>query len=117
MKNYNEFGSDFDSYCKFVEGERGKEIEYLNQLDILPLLKKGIEIEELMATLHDSFNEEYDGEDMFDALDEYDVMDYIEHRFGAQFEWISYTRCYLADDPQKGTRYDTNTVSDIPEVE
>lgn len=117
MKDLNTYSGSFDDYCEFIDTEYEKEITYLNELDILPFLKNGIEISDLMSNIHDVYNDDYDGDDMFDAIDEYTLMEYLQSRFNVEFNCEVFTRFSLGTDVQKGTRYDNDIVSDIQEVE
>ena len=117
MKQYDKFDGTFMEYCEFLDSEKEKEMAFLDMLDVLPFLTKGIEIEDLMSALHQQFNDEYDGEDMFDALDEQDIIDYLTDRFHVDFDCVVSTCFYLHTDLLKGTRYDQDFVSDVSEVE
>lgn len=117
LKDFKDFEGDFEQYCCYVEDERTKEIKYLDELDILPFLKKGTEISDLYAALHDAYNDEYDGDDMFWAIDEYELIAYIEKRFNTRFDADCFVKYYITGEVQKGTRYDSDTISDVSEVE
>ena len=110
------FDGDVDKFFDAIEEERKKELAFLDTLDILPFLEKGLSITDIVTRLH-KFNDEYDGDDMFEELDELDLMTYIEKRFNTAFEYRCISQYYLEGDVQKGTRYDKNPVSSIPEVE
>lgn len=117
MKMYDDFDGTFEEYSNFLEEERAKEIAYLDTLDILPLLAKGIDLDDLIYGIHRHYDEDYEGGDMFDALDETDIMNYISDRFHIEFDCHVYVKYILHDDVQKGTRYDKNPVPDVPEME
>lgn len=117
VKDLTEYTGSFDDYCDFLSREFKNEVAYLNQLDLLPFLKHGIEISDLMAEIHDAYNDEYEGDDMFDSLDEEALMEYLSNRFNVEFNCNIFTRFSLGTDIQKGTRYDQNVVSGIQDVE
>lgn len=94
--------------------EKQREIEYLDTLDILPLMEPGLDAIELCGRLYGLFNDEYEGEYMFACLGVLELIDYLEERFHTNFDCT--VRYYVNDDIWKGTRYDTDTISDIPEV-
>lgn len=98
--------------------------EFLDRYNILPLLKPGTDLLDIDLQLHNAFYAEYN--EMHDNQDEdeddkfvphYVLQDYIEWRFRIDFEEIYRHSFIVPEEAQKGTRYDTNPLPDISEVE
>lgn len=96
------------------ENDRKRAYNLLDQMDILPILTKAILLDDLIEKLQE-LKDEYDDGDALDALTEGEIMKYIENRFHVDF--CAYYAYVLMGNPQKGTRYDPDTVSDVSEME
>ena len=113
----------FDGFSAVLEraqefdAEYNKELAFLDTLDILPFLTEDADIDSIYDQIFETYNDEYDGDDMFDAISPMLLMCYLEDRFHMSFEVETRSRWYVWDSPQKGTRYDTDTISDVSEVE
>lgn len=109
--------NDGHSWAEFIDEEYFRAKKYLDSLDLLPLLTPGKDIAELYVEVHNLYNDEYDGEDMYDCFSSMDFAEYIEERFHFNLLWTVVRHMRIPSDAQKGTRYDTNAVSDLPEME
>ena len=68
-----------------------KEKEFLDTLDLKPLLIKGTKISDLMDEIKEKYNPD-DKEELylFDNMDSYDFMDYLKDRYKTRFQEVSY---------------------------
>lgn len=116
LRDFEDMKTSLDEYKK-LNANTKKAFDFLDSCDILPLLKPGTDMIDLDRQIHNAYCAELeDGEeDCFIPITV--LMLYIGCRFRFYFEAITYVSWVVPECAQKGTRYDTDTISDVPEVE